>query len=359
MSLQFRLRDSRDYPRQEVACRVYLLDEAVLERLGNRLRAGQQGSGTDVSLSVPGVLPPEVRAVAALPDGRLASWGDGVLRLVDPDTGIAHTVAHHPGPVQALAVLRDGRLASGDANGAIRLWDLGTGTARTIAPHLGPLTALTVLPDGRLASAGKDGRIRLWHPATGAVQTLELRRPIVALAALPDGRLVSSDRSGMTQFWDPVTGAAETFDAHGWGRVRTVLADGRLLCQETPDRVRIWDPVTRSGQAVDLPEPGRVRAALPDGRLVVDDGSAIRVGPRPALADARPVSAFVPRVFRDDFLAADFEAVRILSAIPELEGKVDARGHGQVVGVAVPGGEPAATLDDLCGRLLFAVVLDQ
>jgi hypothetical protein len=358
LAFHFRLRHSRDYPRQEVACRVYLLDEAVLDRLGKRLHSGLPGAEGSYP-AAGGLHPGEVLALAALPDGRLASWGEGTLRLSDPDTGAVHTLARHPGPVVALAALRDGRLASGDADGSIRLWDLGTGSARPIAPHPGPLAALAVLPDGRLASGGKEGRIRLWQPATGGVQTLELRRAVAALAALPDGRLVSSDGSGMTQIWDPVTGAAETFGSRGWGRVRTVLPDGRLVCQEKGDRVRLWDPVTRGDQSVDLPEPGRVLAALPDGRLVLGDGGAVRVAALPAAAGARPAPAFLPAIFRDDFLSRDFEAVRILSAIPELEGKVDARGHGRLGGVAVPGGEPAATLDDLCGRLFFAVVIDQ
>ncbi len=358
LAVQFRLRQARDFPRGEVACRVYLLDEAVLYRLAKRLQAGPVGAGGPYAAAAALHLG-EVQALTVLPDGRLASWGEGALRLSDPDKGAVHTLAQHPGPMVALVALRDGRLASGEANGAILLWDLGTGMARPVAPHPGPLAALAALPDGRLASGGKEGRIRLWHPATGDVQTLELHRPIVALAALPDGRLVSSDRSGMTQLWDPVTGAAETFGSRDWGRVRAVLPDGRLVCQEKGDRIHLWDPATRGEQAVDLPEPGRVLAALPDGRLVLGGDGTIRVADLPTAPGVRPAPAFLPAVFRDDFLTRDFEAVRILSAIPELEGKVDARGHGRLAGVTVPGGEPAATLEDLCGRLFFAVVIDQ
>jgi hypothetical protein len=357
LALDFRLRDSRDFPRGEVACRAYLLDEAVLERLGQRLRTVRMKSGKEGM--EPGPAPQgEVRALTALPDGRFVSWGDGEIRLSDPETGAAcNTVARHKGPVVALAALPDGRFASGDADGTIRLWDPAAGTNRPVAPHPGPLSALAVLPDGRLASAGKEGRICLRYPAGGAVETLDLRRAVVALAALPDGRLVSGDVSGMTQLWDPVTGAAETAGVRG--RFRAVLPDGRLVYQDKQDRVRLWDPAAHAEQVVALPEAGRVLAALPDGRLVLgDEEGRVRPAALPAGTGPRATPVFLPALFRDDFLAGDFEAARILSAIPEVEGTVDARGRGRLARLAVPGGEPAATLDDLCGRLFFAIVLD-
>jgi hypothetical protein len=358
LALDFRLRDSRDFPRREVACRAYLLDEAVLERLGQRLRARRMRSGKEGR--EPGQAPQgEVRALTALPDGCFVSWGDGEIRLSDPETGAAcNTVARHAGPVVALAALPDGRFASGDADGTIRLWDPAAGTNRTVSPHPGPLSALAALPDGRLASAGKEGRICLRHPGGGAVQTLDLRRPVVALAALPDGRLVSADVSGMTQLWDPVTGAAETAGARG--RVRAVLPDGRLVFQDQRDNVRLWDPAAHAEQVVALPEAGRVLAVLPDGRLALaDEEGHVRLAALPAAKPgARVVPSFLPALFRDDFLGSDFEAARILSAIPEVEGTVDAQGHGRLARLAVPDGEPAATLDDLYGRLFFAVVVD-
>ncbi len=355
LALDFRLRDVKDFPpRGGTACRVYLLDEAVLERLGRRLRARRMGSPKEGSDAGP---PGAVRVLAALPDGRLVAWGEGELRQSDPETGAPRTVARHAGPVAALAALPDGRVVSGDTDGTIRLWDLSTGTAQAVRSHPGPLAALAALPDGRLASAGKDGRIRLWHPAVGGDQAFDLRRAVTALAALADGRLVSGDVSGMTQLWDPVTGAAETVGVPG--RLRAVLPDGRVLFQEKADQLRLWDPVTRAVQAVALPEPGRVLAALPDGRLALsDEEGRVRLASLPAEAGKRQTPLFLPALFRDDFLAGDFEAARILSATPELEGTVDARGHGRLAPLAVPAGEPAATLDDLCERLVFAVVLD-
>ena len=60
----------------------------------------------------------------------------------------------------SLAVLADGRLASGGRDGNIKLWPKD-GTGEPVVRSQGsPVTSLAVLPDGRLASAGRD--VRLW-----------------------------------------------------------------------------------------------------------------------------------------------------------------------------------------------------
>jgi WD40 repeat protein len=80
----------------------------------------------------------------------------------------------------------------------IRLWDLNTGaeTAR-LKGHLGPINALCVLPDGRLASGSQDKTIRLWDLNTGAeVARLETDAPINCVCALPAARLIAGDNHG-------------------------------------------------------------------------------------------------------------------------------------------------------------------
>ena len=85
----------------------------------------------------------------------------------------------HTDWVEALALLPDGRLASGSEDKTIRLWDVKTGaeTARLeghtaevnplLFPRGGRVTALALLPDGRLASGSEDQTIRLWDVKTG------------------------------------------------------------------------------------------------------------------------------------------------------------------------------------------------
>jgi cytochrome c len=110
-----------------------------------------------------------------LPDGRLASGGeDGKIKLW-PDEGAAEPVIlFHRSPsevallaglsaVGSLAVLADGRLASGSKAGMIKLWPKeGAGEPVVFPNGGGAVFFLAALPDGRLASGGRDGEIKLW-----------------------------------------------------------------------------------------------------------------------------------------------------------------------------------------------------
>src|SRR5262249_37598319 len=61
----------------------------------------------------------------------------------------------------AVAVLKDGRLASGGSNEVIKLWPK-EGTGEPVVLAHGGSVSLTVLGDGRLASGGQDGKVKLW-----------------------------------------------------------------------------------------------------------------------------------------------------------------------------------------------------
>jgi WD40 repeat protein len=78
-------------------------------------------------------------------------------------------VLSHGGLVHGLAVLADGRLASGGQDGTIKLWPKeGTG-APVVLSRGSNVLSLAVLADGRLASGGVDGKIKLWRDdGTGA-----------------------------------------------------------------------------------------------------------------------------------------------------------------------------------------------
>ncbi|MEB3317030.1 MAG: WD40 repeat domain-containing protein, partial [Cyanobacteriota bacterium] len=120
--------------------------------------------------------------------------------------------------VIALAVLPDGRLASGSWDKTIRFWDPATGSCSAVFEgHQGWVNALAVLPDGRLASGSWDNTIRLWDPATGSCSAVFEGHQgwVMALAVLPDGRLVSGSWDNTIRLWDPAKGSCErVFEGH-------------------------------------------------------------------------------------------------------------------------------------------------
>ena len=190
-----------------------------------------------------------VRSLAALPDGRLASSGDdgdeGTIKLW-PKDGAGVTVVTDgsgAGPLAvlggraagqrrrrrynqalaqgrrgqagdpharlrgpSLAVLSDGRLASGDNGdeGTIKLWPKDGVGEPVILTHGRPVSSLAVLPDGRLASGGgnDEGTIKLW-PKDGVGEPVILAHGswVTSLAVLPDGRLASGGVDGKIKLW--------------------------------------------------------------------------------------------------------------------------------------------------------------
>ena len=222
-----------------------------------------------------------VTALAMLGDGRLASGSDdNSIRLWDPATGTCERVFEgHQGWVRALAVLGDGRLASGSFDDTIRLWDAATGNCeRVIEGHQGPVMALAVLGDGRLASGSIDRTIRLWDPASGACERIFEGHQgwVMALAVLGDGRLASGSDDNSIRLWDPTSGACErVFEGHqGWVNALAVLGDGRLASGSDDNSIRLWDLTSGACERVFEGHQGVVRAlaVLGDGRLAFGSG---------------------------------------------------------------------------------------
>jgi WD40 repeat protein len=239
-----------------------------------------------------------VTALAVLPDGRLASGSDDrTIKLWDLATGqLKATLAGHCGSVRALAVLPDGRLASGSF-GAIKLWDLATGQLKAnLEGHSGPVNALAVLPDGRLASGSDDQTIKLWDPASGACSaTLKghagevdlamlLAGGVSALAVLPDGRLASASGSGVgtIKLWDPASGACSaTLGGHaGAVQALAMLPDGRLASGSGDRTIKLWDPASGACSATLENHAGEVDLAM----LIAGGVSALAVLPDGRLA---------------------------------------------------------------------------
>jgi len=155
-----------------------------------------------------------VAALVALPSGMLATVGvlETTVKVWNPTTlaCVATLAVDFDGAPGALAVLPGGRLAIRSLRG-VQLWDLAHYTCVAVLWHGCPVDAMAVLPDGRLATAAGGNTLRVWntHTATdddaeaeAAVITLQVSAHVCALVALPGGRLASTTvRGRWVQLW--------------------------------------------------------------------------------------------------------------------------------------------------------------
>ena len=259
-----------------------------------------------------------VTALAMLGDGRLASGdGDGVVVLWNVAAAGSNTTAvlRVSSGVSAFAALPGGgggRLAAGKGS-SVMMGDVsGPPPVRTANFLCGsPVSALAVLSDGRLAVGCDDGRVRVVNvDANTAVATLEGHsQKVVALAVLLDGTLASGSWDDTVRVWD--VGRAVWVATLGTCVVYclAVLADGRLACGTSGGVVALWDVGSRTHVGTLPSGPVQVLAALPDGRLASESaGYTIQ------LWDTRPAAAAVVAATGR---AAGTVPMTVLARVPE------------------------------------------
>ena len=244
----------------------------------------------------------KILSLALLADGRLASGDEGGgVRVWDVAAGDseADMVWNAGRGVLALAALQDGHhLAAAVVEGCVEIWKVGVVPPRrtaSVACSDSNVKALAGLADGRLAAGCGNGAIRIIDVDTSTVTaTLEGHTgEVSSLAALPNGALASVSRDGTVGVWDVGTRVCVvTLAGHGGTVIRAlvVLADGRLASGAGDGTVRLWDVGTRSCVGVLTGHTDCVTAltALPDGRLVSgsEDGTVRMWDTRPAAAAA-------------------------------------------------------------------------
>lgn len=137
--------------------------------------------------------------LAVFSDGRLASGSrDGTIRIWDLETDQSTVLENQEGPLSRLVILPDGRLVSrgwqntrefppgapiDPIEGTIRVWDFIKGESNLLHGDQG-VGPIAVLPDGRLASGDWDGTIKIWDIERGEskdlVSSLDMIRCIAA-----------------------------------------------------------------------------------------------------------------------------------------------------------------------------------
>src|SRR5438270_545197 len=99
----------------------------------------------------------------------------------------------HGGPVRALAVSLDGRLAiSGSFDTSAIRWSLD-GSAPSVITLPVPLNAVAVAPDGETVAAGADGKVYVLSGVGELGKAIDAANaPIIGLAISADGKLIAA-----------------------------------------------------------------------------------------------------------------------------------------------------------------------
>src|SRR5499427_849496 len=145
-----------------------------------------------------------VNAVAFLRDGRMATAGTDAkiaiwtLGRQQPD----RVFEGHTAPIVSLAISPDGaRLASASWDHTVRVWSLADGTQQVLEGHSQNVNGVAFTPDRRsLVSVGYDRELRIWPLAGGTPNIVTLASPLNAVAIAPDGEIVTGGADGTLRF---------------------------------------------------------------------------------------------------------------------------------------------------------------
>ena len=145
-----------------------------------------------------------VNAVAFLKDGRMATAGADAkvaiwtLGRQEPD----QVFDGHIAPIVSLAVSPDSsKLASASWDHTIRIWPLGDGAQRVLEGHAQNVNGVAFAPDGQsLVSVGYDRELRIWPLAGGTPIINTLNSPLNAVTVAPDGEIVAGGADGKLRF---------------------------------------------------------------------------------------------------------------------------------------------------------------
>lgn len=251
----------------------WVVDYARSDFKGNRcltLRGGHNGS---------------IGSLAALPGSRLASaaWRGSSIRVWNIATGACiFTLTGHLERVNSLAVLRDGKLASGSSDTTVRMWNTETGKCMQILKgHHAHVTSLAALSGGILASGCSDGTIHVWETATGVrLQTLQDHVDscqVMALSVLSDGTLMSATSLGLLHKWDLATSTCThmRIPCFDLSRVTAMasLSHGNVALGCLDGIVQIWNTTTDNCERTMRGHTGAVHALA-----VLEDGTLASLG---------------------------------------------------------------------------------
>jgi cytochrome c len=177
-----------------------------------------------------------VRALAVSGDGKQlvsGSFDTAAIRWSLSRNVAEQVLRFHEAPVNAVAFLKDGRIATAGADAHIALWTPGQQTPdRVLDGHSGPIVALAASPDGKwIASAAWDRTVRLWPLAGGPPRVLEGNTQNVnGVAFSPDGtRVVSAGYDGTIRIWQIGSDRAAVIDVQTPLNTVVITGEGEMI----------------------------------------------------------------------------------------------------------------------------------
>jgi cytochrome c len=181
----------------------------------------------------------------------------------------------HGGPVRALAISANGTQAvSGSFDTAAIRWSLQRNAAEQVLRfHDGAVNAVAILKDGRIVTAGEDARIAIWNPGEPQPSTVLTGHsaPIVALAVSPDGAtLASASWDHTARLWPLAGGASRVIEGHAQNVNGVAFTrDGRALVSAGYDATLRVTPLAGGAPVIaTLPTPLNAVAVAADGEIV-------------------------------------------------------------------------------------------
>lgn len=175
-----------------------------------------------------------VNAVAYLKDGRLATAGeDAHIAIWKPGEAQPEKIFEgHNAPVAGLATSPSGELlASASWDHTVRLWPLKGGAPRVLPGHTQNVNAIAFSPDGAsVISAGYDATLRIWPLKGGDAIINTLPSPLNAVVVAPDGEIIAAGATGHVFFLSPQGDLRGEVEALPVAVISLALsADGKLV----------------------------------------------------------------------------------------------------------------------------------
>ena len=220
-----------------------------------------------------------VRALSISADGSEAvsgSFDTSAIRWSLSRNSAAQVVRGHDGAVNAVAYLKDGRIATASEDATIAIWTAGKAEPEIVLKgHTAPIAALAVSPDGKtLASASWDHTVRLWSLAGGAPRVLEGHSQSVNdVAFAPSGALVSAGYDATLRIWLIGNGGPTVINVPTPLNSVDVANDGEIIAAGADGRVFFVSTQGKLETEVEAAKTPVISLAIsPDGTLVAAAG---------------------------------------------------------------------------------------